>query len=86
MRPPLKIIAAWLVLRKTNLLFWYSIASAATRTVHILFGRLPPANPTCVGMVKNSSAAVTRWAASVGACLLPNSRAGGVKTKKERFN
>ena len=36
MRPPLKIIAAWLVLRKTNLLFWYSIADAATRTVHIL--------------------------------------------------
>ena len=58
MRPPLKIIAAWLVLRKTKLIIWYSIASAATRTV--LFLR------------RASRQAVTRWAASVILCAKAN--------------
>ena len=55
MRPPLKIIAAWLVLRKTKLIIWYSIADAATRTVLFIGTR--------------NTSAVTRWAANVALCL-----------------
>ena len=36
MRPPYKIIAAWLVLRKTKFFIWYSIVDAATRAVHFM--------------------------------------------------
>ena len=64
MRPPLKIIAAWLVLRKTKLIIWYSIADAATRTVLFIGTR--------------NTSAVTRWAASVALCLHLTWRLGGL--------